>query len=442
MINAETSSNSQPTCNAATAVAVAVASETLNMLGSATKIKFNSATDLSVVAGTPVSPTLIVQFQDNAGSITTGSIAPVTLSIFSGPTGGTIIGTPRVSAIAGVVTFSNIAFNLVGNYVLMASSSGLSPILSPNIQVTASIAAGLKFIVQPAGAVVGMDVIQQPQVAVIDAYQNNINQNIIITFTAFIDATAVPMTGITTVATVNGIGTPALRFGSTGTGVKLTASSTGLVNGVSQTFNVVQASGYAIRLLFASSPTSATTDVVFPTAPTVNVVDAAGSVVTNSNVQVTLSIYKAGGILVSSSIVSAVQGVAVFPGLSISLSGLGYYLTATATGLTTSTSATFTVNGAASLAFSSTLTGIQPNQGFNAQLVVYDFAGALYTADNGFVTISIKPFTGSPAGRISAQALRVQIINGVVRFNDVKISASGTGNSIYRPDRIYVLIYF
>ena len=68
-----------------------------------------------------------VSIEDASGNIVTASTAPVTLS----SSGGTLLGTGPVNAVAGVATFSNLSITgTAGSYTLTASSSATSPALS------------------------------------------------------------------------------------------------------------------------------------------------------------------------------------------------------------------------------------------------------------------------------------------------------------------------
>jgi hypothetical protein len=72
---------------------------------------------------------------DVLGLISTGATNAVTLTVTSGP--GTLIGTVTRNAVAGVVTFTGLSLTVSGNYVLTASSPGLTSVACP-VQVTGS----------------------------------------------------------------------------------------------------------------------------------------------------------------------------------------------------------------------------------------------------------------------------------------------------------------
>ncbi len=103
----------------------------------------------------------------------------------------------------------------------------------------------------------------------------------------------------------------------------------------------------ASRLAVSVQPSDVV--VLAAIAPPVQVAvqNANGLTMTNSSVPVTMSITPgtgtAGAVLSGQFIVNAVNGVASFNNLRISLAGTGYRLTASASGLTAATTNTFAV---------------------------------------------------------------------------------------------------
>ena len=73
----------------------------------------------NTVIGQPISPAITVNVVDaNGNTIPTNSSQLVTLSIFSGPAGAKLGGETTVRAIDGAATFTNLALNLAGTYIL------------------------------------------------------------------------------------------------------------------------------------------------------------------------------------------------------------------------------------------------------------------------------------------------------------------------------------
>jgi alpha-tubulin suppressor-like RCC1 family protein len=99
------------------------------------------------------------------------------------------------------------------------------------------------------------------------------------------------------------------------------------------------------KLAFTVQPTNTTVDSSIVPAVVVTVEDASGNPVTAATTQVSLSINgtDSDADLIGTPTVDASSGVATFPYLSVNRPGTGYTLTASATGLTSATSAAFNV---------------------------------------------------------------------------------------------------
>jgi hypothetical protein len=88
----------------------------------------------NVVAGSDVTPAIIVDVEDSDGNVINTDDSSVTLSIASGP--GTLGGTLTVSARNGVATFSDVTLSTAGNYTLDASDGSLAGATSAGFAVT------------------------------------------------------------------------------------------------------------------------------------------------------------------------------------------------------------------------------------------------------------------------------------------------------------------
>ncbi|MGD0389470.1 MAG: hypothetical protein ABSC42_11000, partial [Tepidisphaeraceae bacterium] len=73
------------------------------------------------LVGQALSPSVTVAIEDSNGDVLTTDDSTITLSIASGPAGGTLDGTLSVSAVDGVATFSDVILNAAGDYTLTAS---------------------------------------------------------------------------------------------------------------------------------------------------------------------------------------------------------------------------------------------------------------------------------------------------------------------------------
>jgi len=143
--------------------------------------------------------------------------------------------------------------------------------------------------------------------------------------------------------------------------------------------------GFPDRLIFTTSPTTTTVNTTFPIAPVVRTVNGSGHWGINFSGAVTLTIgtNPGSGNLNGTTVVNASRGDATYSDLSIDSAGLGYDLVASANGLTSGTSASFSISNVAPLltsmvptytqvngpAFVLTATGSNFGNGVNGSLV-------------------------------------------------------------------------
>jgi hypothetical protein len=163
-------------------------------------------------------------------------------------------------------------------------------------------------------------------------------------------------------------------------------------------------SGVATALLITTPPSGAQPGVAWATQPTVNVLDEAGNIVSNSDAPITLAITTGtpasggAGTLIGTTTVSAVNGVATFSGLSIDTAGVGYRLTASSGVLTPADSALFSVTAGTVLYDSTACSGNFPSKTLNFTPVaghVYTLSFSLNNPTNSVVNclIGLSPKT-------------------------------------------------
>src|SRR5439155_9502037 len=103
------------------------------------------------------------------------------------------------------------------------------------------------------------------------------------------------------------------------------------------------------KLVFGTQPGGAPVGLSLTPQPIVKIQDAAGNTVASSSLAVTISITPGSGpggatlTCTSGTTVAASSGLAAFSGCSIDTVGGGYSLTATAGGVSGTTSTTFTI---------------------------------------------------------------------------------------------------
>lgn len=184
----------------------------------------------------------------------------------------------------------------------------------------------------------------------------------------------------------------------------------------------------ATKVVITTQPTNAIANAPLTPAVTVAVQDAAGHVATaDSTTTITLAIgtNPGGATLSGGGPVTVVAGVATFPAVSLSKVGTGYTLNALSTGLTSTTSTTFTVTvgAAARLAFtrqpsataySGSAFAVQPI------VTVQDAYGNTVTA--GSHSVRLTP----SGGTLACTANPKTTSSGTVTFANCRITGSGT----------------
>jgi hypothetical protein len=142
-----------------------------------------------------------------------------------------------------------------------------------------------------------------------------------------------------------------LTLDKAGAGYSLTATSAGLTPVTSAVFAVTPAA--PAKLAFRLQPSAAVAGVAISPAVQVVVQDALGNTVTSGTTSVTLAFTSgtgtSGAVLGGTPTRAAVAGVASFADLTVDKAGTGYTLTATATSLTSATSAAFNIGVVGSL---------------------------------------------------------------------------------------------
>src|SRR4029077_19817043 len=238
--------------------------------------------------------------------------------------------------------------------------------------------------------------------------------------------------GTTTMAAVAGVATFGnLIVDKAGTGDTLTTSATGLTGQPSASFIISPAA--ANKLVFTVQPTSVTAGAPITPAVQVTAQDGLGNTVTSFTAAVTVALGNnpGAGALTGTTSVTAVAGVATFPGLSVDKVGSGYTLTAAATGLTTASSTVFNVTpGTASqLVFTvhptTTVAGATITPA--VQVTAQDAHGNTATAFSGPVTVAIGT---NPGGGALSGATTVAASGGIATFSGLSINKAGTGYTL------------
>jgi CSLREA domain-containing protein len=383
--------------------------------GAASTLQFvQQPTDTT--AGTNISPAVTVRVVDAYGNLVTAGSRTVNIGI---STGGALSGgsTTSVTTVNGVATFNNLAPTAAGLYTLNASSSGLTGATSNAFTVSPGAFANLVFTQQPTNATAGVNLNPAVTVRATDLYGNSIAG-----ISVSLASSAGTLNGTTTLTTdSSGVATFSNLSLNTAGSYTLTASS-GPVSRESDSFTISAAA--AATLEFIQEPTNVTAGATINPAVNVRVVDAFGNVVTGDNsTEVTLALDPT-ATLNGTTTATVVNGVATFNDLSINTAG-SYTLSATGTGLTGDTSASFTVNAgaAAALEFVQEPTNVTAGDTLNPAVTVrvVDVFGNVVTGDNSTeVTLALDP-AATLNGTTAAT-----VVNGVATFNDLSINTAGS----------------
>jgi hypothetical protein len=310
-------------------------------------------------------------------------------------------GAPTIAAVDGNGLVSAKA---TGQAIITATSEGRSG--SAALTVNPGPPAALEFVVGPGSVIAGVAIDPAIEVRARDGLGNTATSFTgLVTIGLAANPGGANLSGTTSATAVAGVATfTNLVLDKSGNGYTLQASSGALSVAGSASFSV--AGGSAARLAFLQLPSSATAGQAITPPVLVAAVDAFGNTATGFTgaVSIALGANPAGGTLTGTLSHNAVNGVATFADLSLDKAGSGYRVTASAAGLSDTTSSQFAVTAGSVFATQSTV-AVSP---------------ATLTASNGAsaatVTVTAKDAFGNP-------------VPGVT----VVLAASGTGNTVTQP---------
>ncbi|MEZ4814203.1 MAG: hypothetical protein R3A80_03225 [Bdellovibrionota bacterium] len=389
----------------------------------------------TATAGVAISPTITVQLQDSNGTLVTTATNTVTLAIDNNPGSppGTLSGTLSVAAVGGIATFSDISIDKAGTgYTLNASSTGLTGNTSASFDINAGSASQLSYEQQPTSQTPGDSIDPALIVRIEDSYGNLVTSatntvNIAIQN----NPSAGTLSGTTSIAAIAGLATFSdLSIDNSGTGYTLNATSTGLTNIVSSSFDVTTNS-----LVITQEPSNSVAGTNISPAITVEVRNALDVLITSSTKVITLSILdNAGsppGTLSGTLSVAAVGGIATFSNISIDKAGTGYTLIATGSNAASDTSATFDISPAAAsklhYAQEPTNTDSQITIAPSISVEILDAYDNLVSSATNSITLAIgtNPNSGTLSGTTSIAA-----VGGIANFTDISIEKAGSGYTL------------
>jgi hypothetical protein len=402
------------------------------------KLAFTVQPPSTAAAGGLLTPAIQVSATDSLGAVLTGFSGNVTVTLAGGTAGAGLSGTKTVAAVAGVATFADLSVDSIGTgYTLNASASGLAAATSNAFNTVGGIAVKLGFIVQPSSTPAGAIILPGVVVAVQDAGGNTV-KGISGSVTVAIqnNPSGGVLSGATTAPINGGVASfPNLSIDKVGTNYTLTATSLGLTSTTSSAFNVTTAA--SIHLAFSVQPTATTAGQIMPVVQ-VSALNASNAVVTSFTGPITLAIAAGtganGAVLLGTTVVNAVNGVASFSDLSIRKSGTGFKFAASSPGTAGVNSASFAIvpDVAVAVHFSS-----QPVTTAAGAIIpeftvdVRDQFSNVVRSFVGGVTISIAAGTGAP-GAVLSGTKTLPLVSGVATFSDLSIDLPGTGHTAYR----------
>src|SRR6266581_4596736 len=401
--------------------------------GAATHLVFTGQ-PTATPAGTAITPPVQVTAEDALGNSALSFTGNVTVALAANPGGGTLSGTTAVAAASGVAAFSGLSIDKAGSgYALTAAATGLTTVTSTAFTISAGAATRLVFSVQPTNTVAGTAITPAVQVTAQDALGNT-DPSFTGSVTVAIGTNpgGATLSGTKAVAAVAGVATFGdLSLDRSGVGYTLVASASGVTGVTSATFDV--SAGAANRLVFTVQPSTTTAGSAITPAVQVTARDALGNTVTSFSGMVTVALGNnpGNGTLSGTTALAATSGVATFATLRIERMGTGYTLTAAATGLTTGSSAAFTVTpgAAAQLVF----TGQPTNTTAGAvmtpavQVTAEDAFGNTNPAFTGNVTVALGT---NPGGGTLSGVTTVAAASGLATFSNLSINKAGTGYTL------------
>lgn len=375
----------------------------------------------SVFAGGAISVTVAVQ--DALGAVVTSPNVDIALAIVSGPAGGSLGGTVTRTTTSGITTFTGLALDRAGSYVIGATTAGLTAAQSAPIAVAAGPTATLAFNPQPASAAAGA-LLAAFDVEFRDAYGNLTPWAASVTL-ALSGPSGASLAGTTTIPASGGIARFSdLSIARAGLGYRLIAMASGLPNATSAAFDIL--GGEATQLVFAVQPSATQSGLAITPAVKLAVQDGFGNLATSATQTIAIALSNPGA-LSGTLEKSPTEGVAVFDDLVVRVSGNGYVLRATVPGLADATSTPFDVTqGTPSRLVFVEQPPARATAGVDFSVVVAlgDAAGNPILELPGTVTLTLGP---TPEGGELLGTRSRPLDQGLARFDGLSLRQAGSG---------------
>lgn len=373
-----------------------------------------------------LAPAITVRALDGFGNANPSFAGSVTVTLVNAA-GAVLGGTQTRVASGGVATFDDLTVDNPGTgYRLAFSSGSLAPDTSTAFAIASTAPTQLTFAVQPATSVAGSAIAPAVQVALRDAEGDLSPSTASVTLALGTNPGNATLGGTVSVAAVGGIATFSdLTIDSARTGYTIVASSPGVANLTSSSFDVV--SGPPVRLGFTVQPSNAEVNAAIAPPVTVRAFDAIGNPTGMAGTITVELLDNPGGATLGGTLTQPTAGgIATFADLTVSAAGLGYTLRATATGVASDTSATFDISALPAVALEYT---VQPpalafqGSAFSVTVRAIDALGGTVTGFTNPVQVSMG---NNPAGGTLSGTLSRNAAGGLVTFDDLAIDTMGT----------------
>ncbi len=393
----------------------------------------NQPSDLT--AGDPFSPVVTVEVLDVNNNLVNNATHSITISFHTNTAGGTLLGTTTVAAVNGVATFTDLSVDMVGTgYRLMATASGLQdPAPSNTFAVVAGAADKLAFGQQPTNNDPAVPLTPAVTVQIQDQFGNLVTSSTAnVDMEIGINAGAGTLSGGVSVAASGGVATfNSISIDKAGDGYTLVATSTGLDDAESTTFEINF--GLPAKVTVTTHPGDGVAGEALTPAIVAQIEDNQGNLVEDYSDPVSITIQEnvGGSTLTGTLSVNAVDGVATFNNVVLNKVGVGYKLAANSFGLASGITDPFDIsnNVAAGLIFTSQPDDVSQGSVITPLLqvqVVDAFGNHVPDATNSVsMAIGNNPGGGTLNGTTTRNA-----VGGVASFNDLTISAGGNGYTL------------
>jgi autotransporter-associated beta strand protein len=387
------------------------------VVGAATQLAFQTTASTTATAGVEFTQQPVLQVQDQFGNLRAADNA-TTVNVAINTGSGVLQGPATVTVVNGVAGFSGLSYLVAETVTLKFTASGLSPKNSGNIVVSPAAASQLTVQTQPSAApIAGVAFPQQPVVRVEDQFGNLRATDSSTVVTASLNQGSGTLLGTLNATAVNGLAAFSNLKYQVAETITIDFTSGSLDPDTSASVNVNPAA--ASQLVFLTQPGSATVGSVFGVQPLVIIQDNFGNNSLSgvaSSLNVTMAIASGAGTLQGTTNVdagtSSGNGSASFSNLRIDSAG-SKQLTASAAGLSSATSASFTV-------------------GQGSQTVTF---GALpgKTYGDAAITLSASASSGLPVAfsLVSGPASLSSNVLSLTGVGTVVVRASQAGNADY-----------